>query len=170
MEPSAETGVGPTVPARRRQANRRAARGVAALVLLICAAVLVRAATLRPDPRGYGTHEQVRWGRVASAPCGWLVVYGYPCPTCGMTTAFAHAVRGRWWRALLAQPAGFVLALGTMVATLLSMVVLFTGRWPIGPRVVVSPHWLFLGLLVLLIGSWAFKLAVGLLNHTWPLR
>ena len=42
-----------------------------------------------------------------------VVVWGLPCPTCGMTTAFAHTVRGRWLAAARAQPAGFVAAIAT---------------------------------------------------------
>jgi hypothetical protein len=60
---------------------------------------------LVPDPRGYGTHRQL-----GLASCGFLRLTGRPCPTCGMTTAFAWSVRGRLDRAWWANPAGAVLA------------------------------------------------------------
>lgn len=97
----------------------------AALVLLSCLGLLGLAAWLKPDPRGYGTHEQF-----GSGPCGMIIVTGYPCPTCGMTTAFAHTVRGQWYRAFMAQPAGFVAALGTIAAAVVAVWALATGRWP----------------------------------------
>ncbi|MBU0637560.1 MAG: DUF2752 domain-containing protein [Planctomycetes bacterium] len=137
----------------------------AALVVLAGGAVLGTSAWLKPDERGYGTHEQLGGG-----PCGMLVTTGLPCPTCGMTTAFAHTVRGQWWRAFWAQPTGFVLALGTAAAVVGGMWVLLAGRWPRWNLFFVTPYRLFLGLLILLLGGWGFKLAVGLLDGTLPLR
>ena len=34
---------------------------------------------------------------------------GVPCPGCGLTTAFAHAVRGEWSLAASANPLGLML-------------------------------------------------------------
>jgi hypothetical protein len=99
-----------------------------------------------------------------------LIMTGYPCPSCGMTTAFAHAVRGQLVRAFLAQPAGLALALATGVGAVLAGYVLITGSWPrlgvAGP----SPFVLFLGLLVLLVGAWAFKIGYGLARGELPYR
>lgn len=50
--------------------------------------VLSLAAFLEPDPSGVGTHEQL-----GLPPCGFLYLTGLPCPTCGLTTAFAHMAR-----------------------------------------------------------------------------
>src|SRR5689334_8979719 len=62
----------------------------AAGVLLATSAILITAARLHPDAHQYGTHEQL-----GLPPCGFLVMTGLPCPTCGMTTAFAYATHGR---------------------------------------------------------------------------
>lgn len=142
-----------------------AARAVGALVFLVGGGILGLALWLKPDARGYGTHEQL-----SGAACGWLLVTHYPCPTCGMTTAFAHVVRGQWWRAFLAQPAGFVLALMTIAGTLLGGRMVLTNRWPVRLAAVVTPYRLCLGVLVLLIGGWAFKLVYGLATGELPLR
>lgn len=76
---------------------------------LACLGVLYLAATLTPDPAGHGTHTQIApW----MTPCAWPVVFGIPCPTCGMTTAFAHAADGAPVAALRAQPLGGLMALG----------------------------------------------------------
>ncbi len=66
--------------------------------------VLVVAAWIEPDPSGYGTHTQL-----GLPPCGFLALSGFPCPGCGLTTAFAHGVRGQWWLAAASNPLGLVL-------------------------------------------------------------
>jgi hypothetical protein len=63
--------------------------------------VLATAGHLQPDPRGYGTHEQL--GR---PPCAILRLTGRPCPACGLTTSFAWFVRGELARSWRANPAG----------------------------------------------------------------
>jgi hypothetical protein len=63
--------------------------------------VLATAGHLQPDPRGYGTHEQL--GR---PPCAILSLTGRPCPACGLTTSFAWFVRGELARSWRANPAG----------------------------------------------------------------
>jgi hypothetical protein len=69
-------------------------------------AVLVVAAILEPSPSGYGTHTQL-----GLPPCGFLLLTGSPCPGCGLTTAFAHGVRGDWALAVGANPLGLALFL-----------------------------------------------------------
>jgi hypothetical protein len=139
-------------------------------VLLGCLSVLGVAVWLKPDPRGYGTHEQLHWGRYVTGPCGMMVVTGYPCPTCGMTTAFAHTVRLQWVRAFRAQPAGLVLAIGTIATAVAAGYALVAGRWPVRLAVWLSPYRLFFGLLGVLLGGWAFKLVTGLMYGTLPVR
>ena len=68
-------------------------------------AVLTTARVLSPDPRGFGTHTQLGLGR-----CAFLAITGKPCPSCGMTTAFAWSVRGQWGSAWNANPAGSIIA------------------------------------------------------------
>ncbi len=68
------------------------------LFLLWCGVIFV-ACRLTPDPRGYGTHAQL-----GLTPCAWRTFYGRPCPSCGLTTAFAHLVRGEWRPAVRAHP------------------------------------------------------------------
>jgi hypothetical protein len=68
------------------------------------------AARLRPDARGYGTHQQL--GLPECSLRTWL---GIPCPSCGGTTAFSLFVRGRWMAAVQANAAAFGLALVSVV-------------------------------------------------------
>src|SRR3954468_17308327 len=44
---------------------------------------------LRPDVRGFGTHQQL-----GLAPCGFSAATGIPCPGCGLTTSFANMAHG----------------------------------------------------------------------------
>ena len=60
---------------------------------------------LQPDARGHGTHQQL-----GLPPCTFEVLFGLPCPSCGSTTAFAYAVRGRLTEALRANVGGTILA------------------------------------------------------------
>ena len=86
-------------------------RIVAAVVCAGMLAVLCIAASLHPDPAGHGTHEQL-----GLPPCAFLAAAGYPCPTCGMTTAFSHAAHLHLVTAFRTHPFGAALALGTAAA------------------------------------------------------
>ena len=102
--------------------SANARRMIALTILLVCAIVLGVAAWLEPSPTGMGTHQQLRM-----PPCGWIVMADMPCPTCGMTTAFAHAANGNLWQAFLAQPLGCILAVSMAMIALVSIHVVITG-------------------------------------------
>jgi len=93
------------MPDRRLGTTGRLISAFLALALLT---VLGVAAWLHPDPSGHGTHTQL-----GMTPCGWEMVTGYPCPTCGMTTSFAHAADAHFAASFVTQPLGAVLAVLT---------------------------------------------------------
>ncbi len=137
-----------------------------ACVGAVCAAVLVTAAILTPDPAGLGTHRQL----FHLAPCSLVLTSGLPCPTCGMTTAFAWMMHGRPLAAFLVQPAGAILCLGTIGLLLYSL-------YPVCSGNVVSVNWsrigpvrLMLSIGGLILASWAFKIAHGLMTGCLPMR
>lgn len=111
-----------TERADRMQAASRRRRLLALLPLAGASGLLGVAAWLQPASGGVGTHEQL-----ALPPCGWVLAMDLPCPTCGMTTAFAHAADGHLLASFFTQPLGFVLALATAVTAILSLLVLVTG-------------------------------------------
>ena len=80
------------------------------LLLVVWSVILLAgfalAARLEPDPRGFGTHQ-----RLGFPPCTFQSMFNIPCPSCGMTTSFANAVRGRFGDAARANPAGLMLAI-----------------------------------------------------------
>lgn len=61
------------------------------------------ALVLHPDPRGFGTHEQLGF-----QPCLPIRLWNVPCPGCGVTTAVTLALHGHPLRSLATQPFGLV--------------------------------------------------------------
>ncbi len=92
-------------------------RVIGGAVALGSTTLLGLAAWLEPASAGLGTHSQLNL-----PPCGWILTMDLPCPTCGMTTAFATAADGNLVGAFVAQPMGATLAIGTAMA-------LFVGAW-----------------------------------------
>jgi len=113
----------PPAQATPRSGSKRRGRQIlGALIAIGCAAVLGLAAWMSPASDGHGTHEQLNL-----PPCGWILAADIPCPTCGMTTAFAHAADGNLIQSLLTQPLGAVLALATAMGLFICMYVAATG-------------------------------------------
>jgi len=135
----------------------------AAGLLAATVALLAVAWSLKPDRHHMGTHEQL-----GLPPCGFVAMTGYPCPTCGMTTAFAHVVRGQLVAAFYAQPAGTVLAIGTVLLMILSLVALVTARRPTLNWDRIDPLRLVWLCAVFLVLSWGFKALVGVIDGTLP--
>ncbi|MGE3180951.1 MAG: DUF2752 domain-containing protein [Phycisphaerae bacterium] len=140
-------------------------RGVAGIIFLCCAAVLAVAVWLTPNARGYGTHQQLGF-----QPCGMLVYSGLPCPSCGMTTAFSNTVRGRFWAAIAAQSGGFLLALGTIFAAIVSFATLVRGQIPRVFRRWCNPYFIFWFILLATMGGWAIRLFWGFADGTLPVE
>ena len=88
-------------------------------------AVLVLARVLEPDPRGFGTHTQL-----GLPPCAFAQLTGLGCPSCGLTTSFAHMARGQLTLALRAHGLGPLLFVLTVACVPLG-VVASVRIWPI---------------------------------------
>lgn len=140
-----------------------AARLIAAAVFIGCVGLMALAAYLQPDPRGIGTHQQLGF-----PTCTMVMLVGYPCPTCGMTTAFAHTVRGELISAFRAQPAGLALALATILAASVSLGVAATGKVWVVNWYRISPARVTLLVVLVVLGGWIYKIAAGLLMGTLP--
>jgi hypothetical protein len=132
----------------------RASRVLCVVLALLAAAPLVVAAGITPSKVGHGTHTQL-----GMPPCGWAIYFRKPCMTCGMTTAFAHAVRLEPLEAAKAQPAGLVIAFACgvafwalLLAGLLSWNLARPARVLLSTRVLVA-------VCLLLLGAWAYKYA-----------
>lgn len=73
------------------------------LLIALSAITLAIARTLRPSANGYGTHQQL-----GLPPCAFFKLTSIPCPSCGLTTSFAHAARLHLYQAFITQPFGLV--------------------------------------------------------------
>jgi hypothetical protein len=136
-----------------RHAKPLQARVQATLVLAGCTVLLGLAAWLQPAEQGIGTHQQL-----GLPPCSLVQYGGIPCPTCGMTTAFASTVRGYWLGAVLAQPFGFVAALACVLSVPLSLAVLISGKvWRIN-WYRISPNRVVVGIIAFFVLAWGFKI------------
>ena len=135
---------------------RPAARGLLAAWGLFLAAGFALAASLDPDPRGYGTHQ-----RLGLPPCTVRALFGVPCPTCGMTTSFANFVRGRFVRSAAANATGSLLATACAAQLPWIAVSVLRGRL-VGVR---RPDRLALAvalpLAALALAEWGFRLAAA---------
>lgn len=132
---------------------------------LCCAATLAVGAWLRPDPRGYGTHEGL-----GMPPCSFMLNTELPCPTCGMTTAFSCLLHGHPVDSFMAQPAGLGLCIGTIILMLVAFHAAARGY-------MVHPNWnrlgpvrVAIGFGLLIAGGWAFKVGYGLWVGSLPVR
>lgn len=111
----------PTLPdARLRFASRLLAAGAGILGL----ALMIAVRGLEPDPRGYGTHEQL-----GLSPCLLQQWTGRVCPACGTTTAWAHALRGDIRQAAAANLGGTLLCAVALVGAPWLLISAIAGRW-----------------------------------------
>ena len=133
------------------------ARAVGAAVLGSCILLFAVASRLEPATGGTGTLEQL-----GLAPCGMMMLWGVPCPTCGMTTAFAYAARGWWGSAFHAQPAGLTLAIAVGLAAIAAARTLVTGRTYRVNWFRLSPTGVGVGAVGLLLSGWVYKIVMTL--------
>lgn len=130
-----------------------ARRLIGLVVAIVALAILVLAAFLEPSPAGLGTHRQLRM-----APCGWIVLMDTPCPTCGMTTAFAHAANGNLLSSAATQPLGAAIAVATAMALLVGAFVAATGSAIGGVFRRLWSSWTIWILAAFALASWGFKI------------
>lgn len=132
----------------------RRRRIAAGLVFTATAGVLLVAWMLEPAQRGFGTHQAL-----GLPACSWPARFGVPCPSCGMTTAFSLAAKGRLIDGFVAQPMGLLLAVAAGMAMVGAALTLVTGRtvWPVYERLWTARGAWFLGLAVVL--AWGYKAA-----------
>lgn len=90
----------------------------------VAVTLLVIAATLDPNPRGVGTHRQL-----GLPPCSFKVLVGIRCPACGMTTSWAHMVRGQVLRSFAANTGGALLAILSLTVGPWALASGLRGNW-----------------------------------------
>lgn len=130
-------------------------RLIAASVAVACLVVLIVATRLEPSPTGLGTHTGLGMDR-----CGYLARSGIPCPTCGMTTSFAHFVRGQVLSSIYAQPMGALLALGAGMAVWAGGYIAISGRPAYRLLRLIPTRLYVIPLLTLSVTAWAWKIYI----------
>ena len=132
-----------------------AARLGSSVLALTCAAPLVLAAMLTPSDAGMGTHMQM-----GLPDCGFKTMTGYPCATCGCTTAFAHAADGSLLSSFVTQPFGAVLAVALAMMALIASWSAVSGMRlePLGRVMSTKPF--VLSWVALLLVAWGYKAAM----------
>lgn len=148
----------PAEPALAASPFRRATIGwqqrvamVAAGIVLV--ALLVTAACLSPNARGMGTHQQL-----GLPPCTLVQWYGMRCPSCGMTTSWAHLTKGHVLDAFRANVGGALLAMTTAACGPWLLVSGLRGKWTLTePREMVV---LAVGLTIIVVTliDWTVRL------------
>jgi len=143
------------VPAAFEPAEVRRRFVAAALAAGASGGLLVVAWLLPPASRGFGTHQAL-----GLPACSWPARFGVPCPSCGMTTAFALASKGRIVDSFTTQPMGCVLAIAAGMTFVAAIWTLATGRtvWPVYERLLGARLAWFAGIAALL--AWGYKTAL----------
>lgn len=130
----------------------RSQRIQAAALACLLFGLLLTGRMLKPNPSGIGTHRQL-----GLPPCTFEAWFGMRCPTCGMTTSWAHFTRGSWGAAWGANPGGFFLAVASVIAACWAAIVATFGIY----RPIVSQRTL-VGLLVVVSATtlvdWVLRL------------
>lgn len=137
-------------------------RGTLVGMALGITGVFVLAALINPyetdgTARNMGTHKQL-----GLADCGFLVVTGLPCPSCGMTTSFALLVRGDLINSLRANTAGTLLA----ILALLGIPWCLISAWRRQPLFFRSIEWT---LFVVLLGVGLITVLRWMIVVAWTL-
>jgi hypothetical protein len=133
----------------------RTDKSVAVALLAIACSVLAVAGWLKPSASGYGTHTQL-----GLPPCGFLLVTHLPCPSCGLTTCFAYAIRFQFFQAFLANPFGLLAFLGTV--SLIPTTIFLLWRHISFRRITESAHFTkaVYAATACYFTSWVFKLTL----------
>ena len=110
-------------------------------------------AALDPDPSGMGTHQQL-----GLTPCPWLLAYGLPCPTCGMTTAVSSAAHGEILASFRVHPAGAVLAICMAATMWAALHAAATGSLILRAFWRMVQGWIGAAIAAALLAGWAYTL------------
>jgi hypothetical protein len=128
-------------------------RALALLISSACLGVLVVATRINPAATGLGTHQQLRL-----QPCQFEIRTGLPCPTCGMTTSFAHFVRGNWAASFYVQPMGMLLAIISGMCFWAGLYIALSGRPAHRLLAIIPGRYYLFPLMAITVFAWAWKI------------
>jgi hypothetical protein len=117
--------------------------------------VLYTAASIEPSATGVGTHLQL-----GMQPCGFLQRTGLPCAGCGMTTSFAHLVRGHVISSFVAQPFGMFLCILCAASVWAGAYIAITGKASHRLVQLISTRVHIIAWPTIAISAWLWKVAL----------
>ena len=125
------------------------------LAVLVSLGFLVMMSRLTPEAEaGLGTHTQF-----GLPDCEFQMATGYPCPTCGYTTAASLAASGDVVSAFVVQPAAASFALVIGMGAWVGLYVVITGNvrpWRMMVRH-LSLRSAAVGLMVVVAAGWGYR-------------
>ena len=126
-------------------------------LLLVFVPMLGIGVYLNPSPAGLATHTQL-----GLPPCGFYTEYGWPCPTCGYTTAVSHVAHGQWLTALATQPGGAMVGFLAVASVIVGGLGVTTGKW-YGPSFFwfAWNRWkILICAAAIILGAWGYKIFI----------
>lgn len=129
-------------------------RALAAAAAVGVLALLITARCLEPSATGIGTHQQL-----GLPPCTSVVLFGVRCPSCGMTTSWALATRGRLLESMQINAGGFLLVLIAIAYLPASCYFLFKGKSSRGGWFSLALAIALISALAIAIIQWCIRLA-----------
>ena len=111
------------------------------------------AASVDPDPRGFGTHQQL-----GLPPCTFQDQFKLPCPSCGMTTSWSLATRGEVLEAARINCGGLALAIIALAYLPASCYFIWRGRSTRGGWFSLALGISILTSLMIAIAQWLWRL------------
>ncbi len=149
------------LPGKRRRRPRLDLWVRAALVVIALGLIGVFAIAIALDPYKDGkvwlaeTHRQM-----GLPPCTFKDITGLPCPSCGMTSSFALAIRGDLVNSLQANWVGTLLALGCLAFIPWGIACACKGRLLLIGKIENLLIYGVLGFVLLMLGRWAVVLCL----------
>jgi hypothetical protein len=149
------------LPGKRRRRRRLDLWVRAALIVIALSLIGIFAIAIALDPYKDGkvwlaeTHRQM-----GLPPCTFKDITGLPCPSCGMTSSFALAIRGDLVNSLQANWVGTLLALGCLAFIPWGIVCAFKGRLLLIGSFENLLIYGVLAFVLLMLGRWAIVLCL----------
>jgi len=127
---------------------------VLAFVSGVCVlGVLLTSRALEPSSDGFGTHQQL-----GLPPCSSVALLGIKCPSCGMTTSWSLATRGRFVEAASVNAGGLLLAIIAMAYLPASCYFSWRGRSTRGSWFSLALGVSILTSLAIAVAQWLWRL------------
>jgi hypothetical protein len=131
-------------------------RALLAVVGVGLTGLLVTAGSLTPSERGLGTHQQL-----GLPPCTFETLFGARCPSCGMTTSWAHAMRGQLPSAVRSNVGGTLLAGIALLAGPWTLASAVRGRWLWGVPSDMTLAAIAITIILVTLVDWCVRITTG---------